>query len=118
MSLSIYEGLGIIFFVIIITYALAHKYLWSKKLLIILFLICNAIYLIWRTFYSLPTINLISIIAGIILLITEWAGYLQSIVLALFHGNHINGKKYHYPLLKNYLLSTYLLPLTMNRSIC
>ncbi|PFA54830.1 cellulose synthase, partial [Bacillus cereus] len=83
MSLSIYEGLGIIFFVIIITYALAHKYLWSKKLLIILFLICNAIYLIWRTFYSLPTINLISIIAGIILLITEWAGYLQSIVFSI-----------------------------------
>ena len=34
-------------------------------------------------FYSLPTINLISIIAGIILLVTEWAGYLQSIVFSI-----------------------------------
>lgn len=83
MNLSIYEGLGIIFLLIIIIYALAHKYLWSKKLLIILFLVSNAIYLIWRTFYSLPTINLISIIAGIILLVTEWAGYLQSIVFSI-----------------------------------
>ncbi|XKK19263.1 hypothetical protein HFP67_24325 [Bacillus sp. CB102A.1] len=48
-------------------------------------------------FIRLPTINLISIIAGIILLITEWLVTYNLSFLALFHGNHINGKKYHYP---------------------
>ncbi|MFP7492460.1 glycosyltransferase [Terribacillus saccharophilus] len=61
----------------------ARKYLAAKYLLLAAFLGLNLIYLIWRTAFTLPTMGVISLIVGILLLVTEWAGYLQSVVFTI-----------------------------------
>lgn len=70
-------------FLLIIFYLAGQKSTLFKKGTIILFLFFNLIYLGWRTFYTVPSISILSVIAGILLLITEWGGFLQSFVFGI-----------------------------------
>ncbi|MGG1593079.1 glycosyltransferase family 2 protein [Terribacillus saccharophilus] len=69
--------------VLLVLYGLARKHLAAKYLLLAAFLGINLVYLIWRTAFTLPTVGILSLILGILLLVTEWAGYLQSIVFTI-----------------------------------
>ncbi|TGA98535.1 glycosyltransferase [Sporolactobacillus shoreae] len=51
-----------------------------KKPLILLCCMISAIYLVWRIFFTLPGDGLANIIAGIILLATEFIGFLQMLI--------------------------------------
>ncbi|WP_445491808.1 glycosyltransferase [Niallia sp. 03133] len=56
---------------------------WTKKVikpLIIVCLLTNALYIVWRLFFTLPASDPISIVVGILLLLTEVIGFLQIIV--------------------------------------
>lgn len=96
MEVTLLEWLAISSFALILFYFLSRKYHWSKQVLIALFLGINAIYLGWRAVYTLPTMNTISIIAGILLLLTELAGFLQSIVFSIISWKPF--KRKHIPL--------------------
>ncbi len=96
MEVTIYEWLIVSSAALIVFYLLSRKYHWSKQVLIALFLAINAIYLGWRAVYTLPTMNTISIIAGILLLLTEIAGFLQSIVFSVISWKPF--KRKHIPL--------------------
>ncbi|WP_225744710.1 glycosyltransferase [Marinilactibacillus sp. Marseille-P9653] len=50
------------------------------RISILLFLGFQLTYLIWRTTSTLPTASILSIIAGLALLFTEWMGYIQSLI--------------------------------------
>lgn len=59
-----------------------------RKLFIVSAIILNLIYLIWRTFYTLPlSFGIISAFLGILLLLAEWVGFWQSFVLKLLFWN-------------------------------
>lgn len=60
---------------------------------ILLFLGFQLIYLFWRTFYTLPTISILSMVAGGLLLFTEWMGYFQSIVTSILFWKKNKRKK-------------------------
>ncbi|TSB45449.1 glycosyltransferase [Alkalicoccobacillus porphyridii] len=96
MEIALLEWLGLSTIFLVVVYLLSKKFHWSKQLLIVLFLAINAIYLGWRAAYTLPTMNTISIIAGIVLLLTEIAGFLQSIVFSIISWRPFNRK--HIPL--------------------
>jgi cellulose synthase (UDP-forming) len=68
---------------LLVLYGFARRYTAAKYMLFTAFLGLNLIYLLWRTAFTLPTIGLISLVAGILLLLTEWAGYFQSIVFTI-----------------------------------
>ncbi|GAF20063.1 cellulose synthase [Bacillus sp. JCM 19046] len=61
----------------------ARKWTWAKYSLFIAFLLITLIYLLWRSFFTLPTIGIISLLFGVLLLLAEWAGFLQSIVFTI-----------------------------------
>ncbi|WP_077307348.1 glycosyltransferase family 2 protein [Terribacillus halophilus] len=69
--------------VLLVLYLFARKHIAAKYVLLAAFLGLNLVYLIWRTAFTLPTVGIISLIVGILLLVTEWAGYLQSIVFTV-----------------------------------
>lgn len=82
MQIELYylAGLAVILFLL---YMSAKKHLWSKYILLFSFILLNGVYLIWRTFYTLPTVGIISFIFGLLLLFTEWAGFTQSIIFTI-----------------------------------
>ncbi|GMA70352.1 hypothetical protein GCM10025879_15980 [Leuconostoc litchii] len=55
----------------IFCYFLGKKYHILKQSLIIIYIVTTAIYLIWRTGWTLPNDNVLSLILGIILLLAE-----------------------------------------------
>ncbi|WDF02077.1 glycosyltransferase [Shouchella hunanensis] len=61
----------------------AKKWAWARYALLIAFIAVTLLYLLWRSFFTLPTIGLVSLIFGILLLLAEWAGFLQSIVFTI-----------------------------------
>lgn len=63
------------------------------RISIVLFLFFQAAYLLWRTFYTLPTLSIISITVGLLLLFTEWMGYLQSVVTSILFWKKNKRKK-------------------------
>lgn len=69
--------------VLVVLYAGAGKFIWFRHLLISAFLLINFIYLIWRGFETIPTVGIISLIFGILLLVAEIAGFTQSIIFTL-----------------------------------
>jgi len=67
-----------------------------RKLFIITAISLNLIYMIWRTLYTLPlSFGIVSVILGIALLLAEWVGFWQSIILKLlfwkpFQNRHLS----------------------------
>ncbi|MDQ0207777.1 glycosyltransferase [Alkalicoccobacillus murimartini] len=104
MENGLFEWLVLSSVGLLLFYLLSKKFHWSKQVLIILFLSINAIYLGWRAVYTLPTMNTISIIAGVLLLLTEVAGFLQSIVFSIISWRPF--KRKHVPLSKLETLPT------------
>lgn len=70
----------IVISLIFILYFGGHKYRFMKLGLMLVMLITTGIYLIWRTFYTLPTSSIASLIVGILLLAAEWLGFANSAV--------------------------------------
>lgn len=64
----------------LMAFAFANKSDKSKKFLVILYIITSFIYLLWRSVFTLPHVGWLSIAMGVILLLAEIIGYLQSIV--------------------------------------
>lgn len=54
-----------------------------RKLSIILYIVINFVYLVWRSLYTLPALGWFSLLAGLFLLFTEFAGFTQGIVTGL-----------------------------------
>ena len=61
-------------------FAFSKKSEFLSKLLIIIYIVSMLIYLIWRIFYTLPDINGISFVSGLLLLFAEIGGFLLSLV--------------------------------------
>lgn len=66
---------------IIITYKLSKKNTSDIKVLGQLSLLVSTIYLIWRIFFTIPSNNFVSIFFGIVLVLFELLGFMQSVVL-------------------------------------
>lgn len=63
------------------------------RISILLFLGFQLSYLIWRTTSTLPTASVLSIIAGLALLFTEWMGYIQSLITSTLFWKKNKRKK-------------------------
>lgn len=96
MEFGLLEWLLVSSVMLLLFYVFSKRFHWSKQLLIVAFLAINAIYLGWRAAYTLPTMNVISMIAGGLLLLTEIAGFLQSIVFSIISWRPF--KRKHIPL--------------------
>lgn len=69
---------------ILLVYFAAKKSNFAKKLFIILTIVINLTYLLWRTVFTLPfNLGAVSIIVGILLLLAEWMGFWQFFVFRL-----------------------------------
>ena len=82
--------------VLMLLYFSAKKWTWSRHILLSLFLIVNAVYLFWRAAETIPTLGIISFIAGILLLATEVMGYFQAIMFTILSWRPF--KRKHIPL--------------------
>lgn len=82
--------------VLMLLYFSAKKWTWSRHIMLSLFLIVNAVYLFWRAAETIPTIGIISFIAGILLLATEVMGYFQAIMFTILSWRPF--KRKHIPL--------------------
>lgn len=60
---------------------------------ILFFLAFQIVYLYWRTIYTLPSVSILSIIAGCLLLFTEWMGFFQSTITSLLFWKKNKRKK-------------------------
>ncbi|MDN7145984.1 glycosyltransferase family 2 protein [Liquorilactobacillus mali] len=89
-DILIFDSFLIVFFLLL--YFGGKKYLWMRRSLIVSCLVVSFVYLIWRTFFTLPHDCLIDIVLGIILLISEWSGFSQAIVFYILFW-----KKYKRP---------------------
>lgn len=59
-----------------------------RKLFIVSAVLLNLIYLVWRTLYTLPlSFGIVSAVLGLVLLLAEWVGFWQSLVLKLLFWN-------------------------------
>jgi len=71
-----------------------------RKMFIVTAVLLNLIYLIWRTLFTLPlSFGIASAILGIVLLLAEWVGFWQSLILKLlfwkpFHNGHLPAESY------------------------
>lgn len=65
----------------------------TLRVSILLFLGFQVVYLYWRTIYTLPSISIISMIAGCLLLFTEWMGFFQSTITSLLFWKKNKRKK-------------------------
>ncbi|GAB2488980.1 glycosyltransferase [Alkalibacterium psychrotolerans] len=75
--------IGMVSALFIVFYFAGMKKPAIKKASIVFFLLFQLIYLIWRSVYTLPSVGWLSLIAGLVLLFTEWAGFSQNIVTSL-----------------------------------
>lgn len=76
-----FQAYGIILLsVTLLLFGLSFKFERSKKMLILVYVVSNFIYLGWRVLFTVPDISLLSLIIGLILLVAEMIGYLQSLV--------------------------------------
>lgn len=74
--------------IIIISYLFSRAHRNFLKFLIFFSITSTLIYLLWRTFYTVPKLNILSLILGTILLTAEWIGFFQSCVYKwLFWSN-------------------------------
>lgn len=74
--------------IIIISYLFSKAHRNFLKFLIFFSITYTFIYLLWRTFYTLPKSSILSLILGTILLTSEWVGFFQSCVYKwLFWSN-------------------------------
>lgn len=65
---------------LLLCYLFGTKRTLFRRVSIVLFISFQFIYLVWRSIYTLPQAGWISLLAGILLLFTEWAGFSQNIV--------------------------------------
>ncbi len=82
--------------VLLVLYGLARKHLAAKYLLLAAFLGINLVYLIWRTAFTLPTVGILSLILGILLLVTNGQVIYNPLSLLFFLGNRSNGKQFRF----------------------
>ena len=69
---------------LIVLFVIARKAANWRKPFVIITILYNAVYLIWRALYTLPiSLGLLSVILGILLLLAECIGFLQSTVYRL-----------------------------------
>lgn len=78
--MGIYWFPVILIIISLISYLFSRKLIFFRKLLILVSMVANVAYLVWRSIETVPVVNLLSLILGVLLLITEWIGFLQSLV--------------------------------------
>lgn len=71
---------GALLFLTVVCFYLGKKYHILKQVLIVLYIVTMAVYLIWRIGWTIPTNNVLSIILGIILVLAELGGFCLSLV--------------------------------------
>ncbi len=75
--------LVVVALVLLISYRFSLTSPKARKLSITLFLVFQIIYLLWRTIYTLPSVGWLSLLVGLLLLLSEWGGFFQTIVSSL-----------------------------------
>lgn len=71
---------GALLFLTVVCFYLGKKYHILKQVLIVLYIVTMAVYLIWRIGWTIPTNNVLSIILGIILVLAELGSFCLSLV--------------------------------------
>ncbi|MBS7576610.1 MULTISPECIES: cellulose synthase catalytic subunit [unclassified Enterococcus] len=85
--------LALFIVLLFVIFGLSKKNNFFRKILIVSYIISMAVYLIWRIFYTLPDMNAISFVLGILLLIAEIGGFLLSFVFYFLFFNENQKEK-------------------------
>ncbi|MDG5472350.1 glycosyltransferase [Jeotgalibacillus sp. ET6] len=96
MADTVWLVLAVEIMVLFLLYRAAKRGGVHRRILLSLFLLLNAVYLIWRAVETLPTFGIISLVLGILLLATEIMGFVQSIVFTILSWKPFRRK--HIPL--------------------
>lgn len=81
--------------VIFLLFLLSKKFTGLKKIFIIVSILYNVVYLLWRAFFTLPlSYGVISAILGITLLVAELMGFWQSLIFRMLFWKPFQKKEY------------------------